>query len=102
MPKTSAAKTTRRYVPRRRTGATVKKPYGGSRYGNDAFVKVEAIENLSNTGDQVFSTMRTTQSFSPSPGNTYLTDQQEFQAFRLLYARYEIVGMKAEVTLNPR
>jgi len=60
MPKTSKAKTTtRRYVPRRRTyGATTRKPYGGSRYGNDAFVKVEAIENLSNTGNEVFSTMR--------------------------------------------
>jgi len=44
MPKTSKAKYTRRYVPRRRSyGATVKKPYGGSRYGNDAFLKVESI-----------------------------------------------------------
>ncbi len=63
MPKTSKAKTTtRRYVPRRRYGATTRKPYGGSRYGNDAFVKVEAIENLSNTGNEVFSTMRVSQS----------------------------------------
>lgn len=59
MPKTSKAKTTtRRYVPRRRYGATTRKPYGGSRYGNDAFVKVEALENLANTGNEVFSTMR--------------------------------------------
>ena len=60
MPKAASKKTyTRRYVPRRRTyGATTRKPYGGSKYGNDAFVKVEAIENLSNTGNEVFSTMR--------------------------------------------
>jgi len=36
------------------------------------------------------------------PGNTYLGNQNEFNAFRLLYARYEIVGLKAEVTLNAR
>jgi len=24
------------------------------------------------------------------------------EAFRVLYARYEVVGMKAEVTLNPK
>lgn len=30
-------------APRR---STVAKPYGGSRYGNDAFVKIEAIEPL--------------------------------------------------------
>lgn len=27
--------------------SSVKKPYGGSRYGNDAFVKVEKLVNLS-------------------------------------------------------
>jgi len=46
--------------------------------------------------------MRVSQSQPVSPGNTYLADQAEFGAFRLLYARYEVVGMKAEVTLNPR
>lgn len=59
------------YTPRKYDGyrrshhtyrASVKKPYGGSRYGNDAFVKVEAIEQLSVTAGalagQVFSTMR--------------------------------------------
>lgn len=53
MPKTSYARATRKYVPKRGrpSGATTKKPYGGSRYGNDAYVKVEAIENLSNTGN---------------------------------------------------
>jgi len=60
MPKASYTSKRKSYVPRRRTtyGATVRKPYGGSRYGNDAFVKCEAIENLSNTGNEVFSTMR--------------------------------------------
>ena len=48
MPKTTRRSYTRRYVPRR-GGATVKKPYTGHRYGNDAFVKVEAIEPLSTT-----------------------------------------------------
>ncbi len=38
----------------------------------------------------------------PAPGNTYLGAQAEFVAFRDLYARYEVVGMKAEVTLNAR
>jgi len=57
---TPVRRTRSTYTPRR--GATVKKPYGGSRYGNDAFVKVEAIEPLSVTAGvlagQVFSTMR--------------------------------------------
>jgi len=51
MPKRSYT-TKRAYVPRRRTTArvaTVRKPYGGARYGNDAFVKIEAIEPLSTT-----------------------------------------------------
>lgn len=102
MPKTSYASKRRSYVPRRRTGATVKKPYGGSRYGNDAYVKCEAIENLSVTaGSNVFSTMRVTAPVV-APGNTFLAQQPEWLAFRDLYARYEIVGMKAEVTLNSR
>ena len=48
MPKTSYTSKRKAYVPRRRSysGATTKKPYGGHRYGNDAFVKVEAIEPL--------------------------------------------------------
>ena len=73
MPKTTYTSKRKSYVPRRRTyGATVKKPYGGSRYGNDAFVKVEAIENLSVTaGANVFSTMRVTAPVI-GPGNTYL------------------------------
>jgi len=37
-----------------------------------------------------------------TPGNVYLAKQQEFLNFAVLYARYEIVGMKAEVTLNAR
>lgn len=99
----------RTYVPRRRTYSartSVKKPYGGHRYGNDAFVKVESIEPLATpvlASDQVFSTMRV--SAPPGlniPGNSYLGNQAEFRAFRLLYARYEIVGLKAEVTLNAR
>jgi len=36
-----------------------------------------------------------------TPGNVYLVQQPEFLAFAQLYARYEIVGMKAEVTLSP-
>lgn len=104
MPKTAYTAKRRTYVPRRRAygGATTRKPYGGSRYGNDAFVKVESIQNLSNTGTNVFSTMRVSPTQFNSPGNTYLVDQAEFNAFRLLYARYEVRGMKAEVTLNAR
>jgi len=91
------------YVPRRRGRPTTtqKKPYGGSRYGNDAFIKVEAIQPLANAvGLNVFSTMRVTVPQAVAPGNTYLGDQSEFLAFKDLYARYEVVGMKAEVTLN--
>ncbi len=36
------------------------------------------------------------------PGNSYLGSQTEFQNFQKLYARYEVSGMKAEVTLNSR
>lgn len=36
------------------------------------------------------------------PGNTYLANQTEFQNFQVLYSRYEVSGMKAEVTLNSR
>jgi len=76
MPKrsyTTAKRTS--YAPRRRT--TVKKPYGGSRYGNDAFVKVEAIEPLGTPAAatvNVFSTMRVTVPAALSPGNSYLLD----------------------------
>jgi len=77
MPKTSYTSRSRSaYVPRRRsrmTGTSVRKPYGGSRYGNDAYVKVEAIDNLSTTvGNEVFSTMRVSSVIGTSPGNTYL------------------------------
>lgn len=44
MAKGRMTKTTRKAYPSRRS--TVKKPYGNSRYGNDAFVKVENIEPL--------------------------------------------------------
>jgi len=104
MPKRSYT-TKARYVPRRRTSAaTVRKPYSGHRYGNDAFVKIEAIEPLSTTAlsVQVFSTMRVVDGGAGTPGNTYLGNQAEFQAFQVLYARYEVVGMKAEVTLGAR
>lgn len=101
MPKSYARKST----PRKYTkGATAKRPYGGSRYGNDAFVKVEAIEALTPNGgalQNTFATMRVSVPDVASPGNTWLGDQAEFTAFRDLYARYEVVGMKAEVTLNP-
>ena len=50
------------------------KPYGGSRYGNDAFIKVEAIEPLAAVGINVFSTMRVTVPQAVAPGNTYLGD----------------------------
>ncbi len=46
--------------------------------------------------------MRVNQPLAPAPGNTYLGSQSEFQDFQKLYARYEVVGMKAEVTLNAR
>ena len=79
MPKTSYARATRKYVPKRTTRATVKKPYSGNRYGNDAFVKVEAIEPLAANAlsNQVFSTMRVSTP-AVGPGNTYLGDQAEF------------------------
>jgi len=107
MPKASYTAKRKVYVPRRRSyGATVKKPYGGHRYGNDAFVKVEAIDPLATglvASNEVFSTMRVVAPPGLNiPGNSYLGNQAEFNAFRLLYARYEIVGMKAEVTLNAR
>lgn len=78
MPKASSSKArraTHRAAPRRRR-TTVAKPYGGSRYGNDAFVKVEAIEPLGTTAasaTEVFSTMRTGQGASLVTGNTYLS-----------------------------
>lgn len=34
----------------------------------------------------------------PPAGNEYLGSQTEFKAFALLYARYEVVGMKGEMT----
>lgn len=58
--------------------ASVKKPYGGSRYGNDAFVKVENIEPLSTSATnaaQVFSTMRVNNPGAGGPGNVYLGNQ---------------------------
>jgi len=49
MPKSYARKSApRKYTYTRK--ATAKRPYGGSRYGNDAFVKVEAIESLTPNG----------------------------------------------------
>jgi len=46
--------------------------------------------------------MRVNEPIGNLGGNSYLRSQAEYQAFANLYARYEIVGMKAEVTLNPR
>ena len=46
--------------------------------------------------------MRVNVSPGVSPGNQYLGSQPEFQAFQPLYARYEVVGMKVESTLNAR
>jgi len=79
MPKRSYTTKRSSYVPRRRsTAASARKPYGGSRYGNDAFIKVEKIEPLG-TGAlgtiNVFSTMRTIANpGGATPGNTYLGD----------------------------
>lgn len=60
MAKGRMTKTTRKTYK----SASVRKPYGGSRYGNDAFVKVEAIEPLATpavgNSIDVFSTMRVT------------------------------------------
>jgi len=104
MPKRSYTTKRASYVPRRRATTTTKKPYGGSRYGNDAFVKIEAIEPLANAANSsnVFATMRVNDATGIAPGNQYLGAQPEFLAFQPLYARYEVVGMKAEVTLNAR
>ncbi len=60
-------------APTRRS--TVKKPYGNSRYGNDAFVKIENTEplaTLTSSANQVFSTMRVTPGPASTPGNVYL------------------------------
>ena len=81
MPKRSYTTKRSSYVPRRR--ATVRKPYSGNRYGNDAFVKVEDIETLSTTAlsNEVFSTMRVVDGALGTPGNTYLGNISEFVAF---------------------
>lgn len=62
----------RRAAPKRRTvrraGSTVRKPYGGSRYGNDAYVKVEDLAPLSVTAaSEVFSTMRVVENPTGGP-----------------------------------
>jgi len=44
MAKGRMTKTCRKAMPSKRT--SIKKPYGGSRYGNDAFVKIENVEPL--------------------------------------------------------
>ncbi len=73
MPKTYNAPSCRKaYVPRKRTaGSTTARPYGGSRYGNDAYVKVENIEPLvsEDTLGQVYANMRTTGSSTDYNGN---------------------------------
>lgn len=73
MPKRSYASKRTTYVPKRTTRATVRKPYSGNRYGNDAFVKVEAIEPLAANAlsNEVFSTMRVSDPVGGN-GNTYL------------------------------
>lgn len=76
MPKSSVKAPARKSYARRsyRKGATTRRPYGGSRYGNDAFVKVEVIEPLATQAgipNNVFSTMRVNTP-SVSVGNSYL------------------------------
>jgi len=82
MPKSAYMSKRKSYVPRKRTsGATARKPYGGSRYGNDAFVKVERIENLATPGGnvgEVFSTMRVVDGANNVAGNSYIGNQTEF------------------------
>lgn len=112
MPKYAGRKRATYSVKRRSyRRTTTKRPYG-NRYGNDAFVKIEAINNLAVSEStavpplegEVYSTMRVDQNPGAGQqfGNTYLTDQGEFVLYANLYARYEVVGMKAEVTLNAR
>jgi len=67
MAKGRMTKTCRKAAPRR---TSTKKPYGGSRYGNDAFVKIENVEplaTLAGTTGEVFSTMRVCAGIDPSP-----------------------------------
>lgn len=104
MPKYAGRRRPTQYVARR--AKATKKPYG-NRYGNDAFVKIESINPLATragVNDFVSSAMRVIDNpvaqGAAVPANTYLRDQKEFDAFALLYARYEVVGMKGEVTLN--
>ncbi len=49
MPKYAGRRRPTTYKRRSTRGSTVKKPYGGSKYGNDAFIKVEYINNLAVT-----------------------------------------------------
>ncbi len=46
MPKYAGRRRATTYKKRFTGRSSVKKPYGGQRYGNDAFVKIEAIEPL--------------------------------------------------------
>lgn len=105
MPKRYTSRTRKSYAPRKRT-PTTKKPYG-SRYGNDAFVKIEYLDKLSPIGviANIYSTMRVNAIPGALPGlerNHYLAQQPEFLSFQALYARYEVVGMRMETALNAR
>lgn len=73
MPKTYSKRSTKRTYTRK-AAASVRKPYGGGRYGNDAFVKVESIQPLAvlaNTTNEIFSTMRVNDG-AVGDGNVYL------------------------------
>lgn len=107
MAKRSYASYARKPMPRRRGfKPTVRKPYG-DRYGNDAFVKCENILPLATGGvgfnEEVYATGRVNAPPGGSPaGNTYLGLNNEFLGFQPLYARYEVRGIRAEVTLAAR
>lgn len=66
MPKYAGRKRATTYVKRRSYKRTTKRQPYGNRYGNDAFVKIEAINNLAVSAStsvpplegEVFSTMR--------------------------------------------
>lgn len=104
MPKYSGRRRKTTYVPKVRT-RTVRKPYG-NRYGNDAFVKVEYLIDLGTAPgvpNDVYTTMRVDENGPLSTtGNAWLVNREEHRSFASIYARYEVVGMKMEVTLSPQ
>lgn len=86
------------YVPQLMRVPTVRKPLA-SKYGDELYMKVQKVlplETQNALGD-VYAYMR--QDIAASTATSIcLQDQPEFLPFLPLYAFYEVVGMKAEMT----